>query len=696
MPPKRTPVKKVPDPTEDGELRALFLNRGAAQRNVNRIRTILQKSEADNVELTPAQIKVYQRSVENAHAEYTRFHQQIIALSPSDGLEEQEECYLKFLDLYEEVSVLLESRNEKLTAPSTQQPSYVSNQQPIIVQSQSFGAPLPTFDGHYEAWPRFKAMFQDLMQRSSDSDAVKLYHLENTLIGDAAGVIDLETLQDNDYQRAWDILEERFGNKRLILESHILGLLNMERMTKKSSKDLRRLIDECTRHVENLIKLGQPLSGMSELIVVTVLSRALDGQTRELWEASMDQTELPDYEQTIEFLKQRCIILERCENSAPTVSPNIRVSNQKPPASKFVPSKTSHAALVVSKYACDFCAGQHPNCRCSVFQKLSVDKRHTRVKELNACFNCLRKGHRSSVCSSSKSCLQCSKRHHTLLHFERKRTPVNRDPVNGTQQLAEANPVPVAIQPPVKSSCSSRDSPSSKHVFLMTAMINLTSKNGQAHRVRALLDSGSQINLIADSVVQRMKLLKFPANVPVVGVNGTRTQLHHKVVVQMRSNCSDFATNLDCYTVPKVTDSTPAVRVNLDSWNIPPGILLADESFHCPSEIDMLIGAELFAEILKQGRIKLSDRLPSLIETEFGWTVTGPYDDQESDSLVCAPANKLPGKDVQPMPVGKSRKNALARTSEQQQPTTIGLGSAFQRAGVCSRTYAPNDGSSIW
>ncbi|XP_062704747.1 uncharacterized protein LOC134287050 [Aedes albopictus] len=615
MPPKKTPVKKVLDPAEDGVLRALLLNRGAAQRNVSRIQTILERAEADNVELTPAQIKVYQRSVENAHTEYTRFHQEIIALSAQDGLEEQEECYHKFLDLYEEVSVLLESWNEKLTVPPSQQLPCVTNQQPIIVQSQSFGAPLPTFDGHYEAWPRFKAMFQDLMQRSSDSDAVKLYHLENSLKGDAAGVIDLETLQDNDYQRAWDILEGRFGNKRLILESHILGLLNMERMAKKSSKDLRRLIDECTRHVENLIKLGQPLSGMSELIVVTVLSRALDGQTRELWEASMDQTELPDYEQTIEFLKQRCIILERCENSTPTVSPNIRVSNQKPPASKFVPSRTSHAALVVSKYVCDFCAGQHLNFKCSMFQKLSVHQRHTRVKELSLCFNCLRRGHRSLACPNGKSCIKCSKRHHTLLHFERKRTQAKR---TDTQKPSEANPVPVAIQHPVKSSCSSKVSPSTKHVFLMTAMVNLTSNNGQVHRVRALLDSGSQINLIADSVVQRMKLLKFPVNVPVVGVNGTRSQLHHKVVVQMRSNCSDFTTNLDCYTVPKVTDSTPMVPVSIDSWSIPPGILLADDSFHRPSEIEMLIGAELFADILKQGRIKLSDRLPSLVETEFG------------------------------------------------------------------------------
>ncbi|XP_062711181.1 uncharacterized protein LOC134289408 [Aedes albopictus] len=266
MPPKRTPVKKVPDSVEcEAQLGALVHNRGLAQRNVARILTILKQAELDRSELSPAQVKVYQRSVETEKAEFIRMHQEIVAQSPADKRDEQDDPYLQFMHLYEEVSVLLESWNEKLTAPPTQQQPCVTNQQPIIVQSQSFGAPLPTFDGHYEAWPRFKAMFQDLMQRSSDSDAVKLYHLENSLKGDATGVIDLQTLQDNNYQRAWDILEERFGNKRLILESHILGLLNLKQMARRSSKKLRRLVDECTRHVENLIKLGQPLAGMSEL-----------------------------------------------------------------------------------------------------------------------------------------------------------------------------------------------------------------------------------------------------------------------------------------------------------------------------------------------------------------------------------------------------------------------------------------------
>ncbi|XP_055591242.1 uncharacterized protein LOC129743285 [Uranotaenia lowii] len=225
----------------------------------------------------------------------------------------------------------------------------------VIVNTQAYRAPLPTFDGRYEAWPRFKAMFQDLIERTNDSDAVKLYHLENSLKGEAAGVIDIETLQNNHYERAWEILEQRFGNKRLILESHILGLLNMTKVQRKSSKELRNLVDKCTRHIDNLVKLDQPLTGMSQMFVVTLLTRALDDQTRELWEASFDQTELPQYDDMIEFLRQRVVILERCE-TATTVGTS---KTSKFASFKGGASKSSHAAIATSENACDFCNGQH-------------------------------------------------------------------------------------------------------------------------------------------------------------------------------------------------------------------------------------------------------------------------------------------------------------------------------------------------
>lgn len=109
----------------------------------------------------------------------------------------------------------------------------------VIVQQQPLKAPIPTFDGRYENWPRFKSMFQDIMSRCSDSDAIKLHHLEKALVGAASGILDAKTLPDNNYSHAWDILIDRYENPRVIIDTHIDGLLAIKKMSKESYKELR-------------------------------------------------------------------------------------------------------------------------------------------------------------------------------------------------------------------------------------------------------------------------------------------------------------------------------------------------------------------------------------------------------------------------------------------------------------------------
>ncbi|XP_065092430.1 uncharacterized protein LOC135713271 [Ochlerotatus camptorhynchus] len=605
-------------------VKVLIQKRGQVKVKVTRIFNSLTAAETANKRLPLPLLRVYSKNLQVIYQEYNELHDAISASVEEENVDAQEERYIAFEALYNETLVMIETMIEMIEmknratlpvpVPSTSARANQASSQPVIIHTQSYRTPLPTFDGRYEAWPRFKAMFQDMMQRSNDSDAVKLYHLKNSLNADAAGVIDLETLQTNNYARAWEILEERFGNQRLIIESHILGLLNMQKVLKKSSKDLRNLVDECTRHVDNLVKLNQRLTGMSQLFVVTLLTRALDDQTCELWEASINQSELPEYEQMIAFLKQRCVILERCETTTPTAA-----------------SKTpSHAAIATSEYACDFCSGQHQNFKCSTFQRMTVDQRQDKLKAMNLCFNCLRKGHRSAACPS---CGKCSKKHHTLVHFEQREKPEVR--TSEPPKPAEVEPVPAVAEQPVNASCSSVFRSPSKQVFLMTAMVILRSKGGHTHQVRALLDSESQINLLSEYVVKKLNLPKFPANVPVVGVGGTRSQIRHQTVVRMTSNYSNFTANVDCLVTPKVTGTIPSANVRVDSWHIPSSVLLADASFNRPREVEMLVGAEHFFNILKQGQIKLADHLPTLYETQFEWVVADSYEEMQEDSSVC-------------------------------------------------------------
>ncbi|XP_065081193.1 uncharacterized protein LOC135703798 [Ochlerotatus camptorhynchus] len=103
----------------------------------------------------------------------------------------------------------------------------------------------------------------------------------------------------------------------------------------------------------------------------------------------------------------------------------------------------------------------------------------------------------------------------------------------------------------------------------------------------------------------------------------------------MTSNYSNFTANVDCLVTPKVTGTIPSANVRVDSWHITSGVLLADASFNRLREVEMLIGAEHFFNILKQGQIKLADHLPTLYETQFGWVVAGSYEEMQEDSSVC-------------------------------------------------------------
>ncbi|XP_062542196.1 uncharacterized protein LOC134210184 [Armigeres subalbatus] len=504
MPPKRTPVKKASadgDTTAaDEELEALIHNRGMALRNVKRIQANLKKAEVDNTELTVAQVKVYQRSVENTNAEFTQLHHEIVAQSSSAKREEQDNYFLTFVDLYEEVSVVLESWLENLAKSPTLQPQNAINQ-PVIVQP-SLPRAIPTFNGRYEHWEKFKVMFKDVVDRSNESDRIKLYHLEKALIGNAAGVIDAKTITDGNYARAWQLLDERYSDNRRMIDRHMAGLLGVKKLTNASYNELRSLVEAFDGHVENLKFLGQDFTDVAEYMVVYLITRSLDDETKKLWESTMKKGELPVYADTIDFLKERVSVLERCQTYCEDGLSKHRAPT-KPSNPKYLPAKINTAtASSPADQRCDFCTNNHLTFKCPVFNELSVSQRIAKVKERNVCFNCLRRGHRVSDCSSKKSCSKCNRRHHSLLHLEES-FPNTKDITEVKQHNNPSVPVipQVSAQAPDPvSSC--KPSTSGTFTNLLTAVINVMDQDLQPYPCRALLDCGSQVSFITQSLAK--------------------------------------------------------------------------------------------------------------------------------------------------------------------------------------------------
>ncbi|XP_065085837.1 uncharacterized protein LOC135707865 [Ochlerotatus camptorhynchus] len=591
-----------------------------------------------------SQLKAYEKKLELHYSEYAVKHDLIVTQCTSENMEDQDNKLDEFDELHTEALVKLNQLLELLRADP--QPNNGVPQ--VIVTQQPLKTPIPTFDGKYEGWPKFKALFNDLIRKCGDSDATKLQYLDKALIGEASGILNARIINDNNYQQAWELLEERFENPRVIIDTHISGLLSMKPIAKQSFKELRNLIDTCNRHVEGLRFMEQEVVGTAGLIVVKLLTMCLDGETRKQWELTMEHGELPDLEESMKFLRSYCQVLERCEVDKAS---SAKAAVKPPMMGKTSSSqRTSNPATSSSpENVCEICAGQHCNYKCPSFLSMSVDQRVTKVKQIGLCFNCLRKGHQIRACPSDKSCSRCSKKHHTMLHFEQvsQADPKQKTP-GGTSKPQEMQTAAAVPEDPVSTACSSMQQ-RAKQVFLMTALVNVTSKSGRNFKLRALFDSGSQINLVSESAVKLLALPKYPANVPVVGVGGARSQIRHRVILKCFSDYTDFQSDMDCLVTARVTGKIPSVPVDISEWKFPSGIVLADPSFNEPREVDLLIGAELFFKILKQAQLKLSDNLPVLFETQFGWVIAGALEESEEEvvNVLCATNEDLLLKSIQ-------------------------------------------------
>ncbi|XP_018575288.1 uncharacterized protein LOC108914070 [Anoplophora glabripennis] len=80
---------------------------------------------------------------------------------------------------------------------------------------------------------------------------------------------------------------------------------------------------------------------------------------------------------------------------------------------------------------------------------------------------------------------------------------------------------------------------------------------------------------------------------------------------------------IQCAILKDITCQLPQINIDVQKLNIPDGIQLADPEFGTPGDIDMLIGADCYYNLLSDGIIYLGKRLPVLQNTNLGWLVAG-------------------------------------------------------------------------
>ncbi|XP_058465271.1 uncharacterized protein LOC131438898 [Malaya genurostris] len=604
-----------------------------------RMRDTLQE-ETISVHLLKLHVETLRRTAD----EFEKVYSEIIPLLAKERRAATRIEYSNFELIHNDIYVTLQTRIEQLDQQSKVQgcrniPSTVSSLAPVApvyVQAPAphLQAPFPTFNGTLDNWYSFKCLFQSIMARyTNETDAMKILHLRNSLTGEAKDKIDQEVVNNSDYATAWKILEDAYEDKRLIMDTHIDAILECQKITKDNrSRSLSKMVELCVKHTDALKGHGFPVVGLAELILVNVLYKKLDKETQEQWETRLGNDELPDFHEFIDFLRERGRILQRTSRSQQVLGHQAAICPNKRQPVNPKSHLPSNSFVQIAKEICPCCKSEHSIYKCEKFKALPLSERKAFVFKVKLCFNCLKSKHQVNKCPSEQGCkIQgCGRKHHSLLHGNDSSNTANSGKEeNGEIHETESNDQSQKQQTaPDNRNCATSlcaNSSGFRHqVILSTAQVLVHGRGDSLVKCRALLDSGSDSNIISEKLAAKLNLRMTSVDFPISGLNNIETRVKHQLATSFHSCNNPFESKImDFLVVPRVTSNLPIFKIDSRSWSIPAGIRFADPLFYSPGEVDMIIGNEVFFDLVKRGRLKLGDDGITLAETELGWVVAG-------------------------------------------------------------------------
>ena len=299
------------------------------------------------------------------------------------------------------------------------------------------------------------------------------------------------------------------------------------------------------------------------------------------------------------FLNSRRKLLQNLD-SATTSTSKLNTSDKTPYRKAVKPISAPRGAFHshIGDNLCRLCNGKHRIIDCLQFTSLSVPERKNVIIKNKLCLNCLRPGHESSKCPSKFSCKKCARRHHTIIHVPNK---------DGSS---------------INNQCSLK-SQTNKSVLLSTAVCMTANKAGRKFPVRILLDSGSQANFCTMDFARRMGLQLVKSQLPITGINNSLSQADFSTKVRLHSRYKPFTLNVHCAVLPSITNNLPAESFDLASLNLPKHVFLADPHLHCSAQIDVLLGAQYFLQLIEPIKFTRGPHFPIIQETKLGFILAG-------------------------------------------------------------------------
>ncbi|KYN38943.1 hypothetical protein ALC56_06678 [Trachymyrmex septentrionalis] len=110
----------------------------------------------------------------------------------------------------------------------------------------------------------------------------------------------------DNYDVAWNLLENRFENKRVLIHHHVQPLVELPVMQRAITCRVASIIiiDHIEKHVRALKKFGEPTKQWGTILVYLITVK-FDNATKREWETKTSAKEVAIYRQFLDFTTDR-------------------------------------------------------------------------------------------------------------------------------------------------------------------------------------------------------------------------------------------------------------------------------------------------------------------------------------------------------------------------------------------------------
>ncbi|XP_046973825.1 uncharacterized protein LOC124540368 [Vanessa cardui] len=166
-------------------------------------------------------------------------------------------------------------------------------------------------------------------------------------------------------------------------------------------------------------------------------------------------------------------------------------------------------------------------------------------------------------------------------------------------------------------------------------VVQAESKDGNYFPVRVLLDQGSQGSFITKAMVQQLGLKRLATKNTVVGIGGNKSATSKSTVkVTLRSRVDPkYQVQVIAHVLKSVTSLLPVAKTTRMNWENLTLDELADPDYHTPNRIDILLGAEIYSQIIQEGIKRNLNGSLLAQDTVFGWIISGVCDIDSTSNI---------------------------------------------------------------